>query len=400
MPIAYLTDVEGQWEKVASFCDGHPLVRLRGDELELADGATFVFGGDAIDRGPHARRIVDWLTSAKERYADRVVLLAGNRDLNKMRLRRELGGFPHPRAPDDVKHDPIALLKWTFEKTMGAPAAFEHRRAELGAATDEQVVESYLADVAPDGALTRYLTLCTLAWRSERTLFVHGGVGEDSLCTVPSPDGTRETADVDAWIAELDVWYRDQLDAYVSDVVEHGVAAWRPIIEYQQPAPGKRGNPRSVVYSCLSDAHNDPFLPAPNVIERMRRDGISRLVVGHTPTGDVPAVLRDPARRFELVMADNNYSRVSTASRVTVHPDHVEIAGHTVLDDGRALEVSFTLGHADDAPVGLRIEDGPLIKAPLPGEEHLTFRYLPKYQLVQQTIRTADIGRVAPPYER
>ncbi len=36
MDLAYLTDVEGQWEKIATFCAGNPLVALEGDDLVLA----------------------------------------------------------------------------------------------------------------------------------------------------------------------------------------------------------------------------------------------------------------------------------------------------------------------------------------------------------------------------
>ena len=45
-----------------------------------------MFGGDAIDRGPGGRRIVRTLLAARRRYGDRVILLAGNRDINKLRL--------------------------------------------------------------------------------------------------------------------------------------------------------------------------------------------------------------------------------------------------------------------------------------------------------------------------
>ncbi len=47
------------------------MVRLRGDAIELADGATFVFRGDAIDRGPHGRRLVRTLLAAKQPERDR-----------------------------------------------------------------------------------------------------------------------------------------------------------------------------------------------------------------------------------------------------------------------------------------------------------------------------------------
>lgn len=393
MTIAYLTDVEGQWTKVASFCAENPHLRLDADRIELSEGTTFVFGGDAIDRGPSSRRIVACLTDAKLRYGDRVVLLGGNRDLNKLRLRRELTGHPHPRAPEEVRSDRAALLKWTLARTMGAPDAFEHRRTELGGASDEEVVDSYLADLEPDGALTRYLRLCTLAYRSGRTLFVHGGIGEDSLGYVPDRPGLY---DADAWIEGLGAWYTSQLDAYVTGGVDDG---WRAIIEYQQPAPGKRGNPRSVVYSCLSDEHNDPYLAPPICIERLRRSGVDRLIVGHTPSGDTPSVLRDPVRGFTQIMADNNYSRVSTAPRVTIDEEAISIEGHTILDDGRALDVSFTVND-EPTPVGLRIGDGPLVKAPLGSGEHLTLRYLPKYELEQRAARISERDPLAPPYPR
>ena len=107
--LAYLTDVEGRWDKLTSFAKGNPVVRLRADAIELADSATFVFGGDAIDRGPHGRRLVRTLLAAKQRYGDRVILIAGNRDLNKLRLRRELE-VAGPRAE---------LLRTIFRQTMG-----------------------------------------------------------------------------------------------------------------------------------------------------------------------------------------------------------------------------------------------------------------------------------------
>src|SRR5262245_40023228 len=122
-PIAFLTDVEGRWDKIEGFVDGNPVVSLQGGELSVAPGATFVFGGDAMDRGPAGRRIMAALVAAKLRSPDRVVLLAGNRDLNKLRLARELAGHPPARAPSGATGP--TLLRWILEKTMGAGRAFE-----------------------------------------------------------------------------------------------------------------------------------------------------------------------------------------------------------------------------------------------------------------------------------
>ena len=150
--VACLTDVEGRWDEVLSFTSGNPHVSLVDGELRLAEGVTFVFGGDAIDRGAHGRRIVSVLLSARRRYGERVVLLAGNRDINKVRLVTELGGRPHPRAPATSSR--AELLRWTLANTMGAAKAFDFRaeeQRETGApCDDEAVVDSYLADLGPN----------------------------------------------------------------------------------------------------------------------------------------------------------------------------------------------------------------------------------------------------------
>src|SRR5690242_290259 len=90
--VVYLTDLEGMGSRLDDFCRGNPWVHFEGpDRLNVADHTLFVFGGDAIDRGPDARRIVRVLLDVQRRQPERVVLLAGNRDLNKIRLRTELG---------------------------------------------------------------------------------------------------------------------------------------------------------------------------------------------------------------------------------------------------------------------------------------------------------------------
>ena len=75
--------------------------------------------------------------------------------------------------------------------------------------------------------------------------------------------------------------------------------------------------------------------------------GVDRLVVGHTPVGDLPAVLRRDG--FTLVMADNAYSRLEWGTRTEVDADHLTFTGRCRLDDGRELDVTATV--ADDEPV-------------------------------------------------
>ena len=65
---------------------------LREDDgvLFLRDRCHFVFGGDVCDRGEGDLRVLRAVTGLKERYPERVHLIMGNRDINKLRMPFEL----------------------------------------------------------------------------------------------------------------------------------------------------------------------------------------------------------------------------------------------------------------------------------------------------------------------
>lgn len=390
--ITYITDLEGRWDKLERSCAGNPHMTVQDGALSLAPGVTFVFGGDAVDRGPAGRRIVAALLAAKRRYGDRVVLLAGNRDINKLRLHRELAGHPPPGAPPALHRDRPALLRWILGHTMGAREAFAHRGAELRAdgapADDEQVVDSFAADMAPGGLLAEYLRNACLAHRAGRTLFLHGGVTSASLGVVP---GREPIADVDRWIDELNAFYAEQLAAFTAQRIADGVPGWAAIVAYQAPLPGTSRNQASVVYGRLADDHNDPRLPEPGVVDRLQRAGIGRLVVGHTPVGDVPAVLRRDG--FTQVMADNSHARLEWGVRLSLDDDHLKWSGRCRLDDGADVDVCAVIDDGP-SPVGAVTDGGRLVKAPLDGR-WLLFRALPERRVEQLAV--ADPGPVTPP---
>lgn len=384
--IIYVTDIEGRWDKLSSFLDGNPHVRLVDGELELAAGVTFVFGGDAVDRGAHARRLVGLLLRAKQRYGDRVVLLAGNRDINKLRLVTELGGNPHRRAPAGLALP--ELLRWTFTNTMGAKQAFDHRVTELveqGLPSSEMdVVETYLVDLADRGELRAYLEVCQLGYRAGDTLFVHGGITQENFLATPARCEDRwitayaSSPSLDAWLAALDRFYRGEMETFARGV--------RPdaLIAYQAQGPDKL-NQASVVYARPTDDTGNPRLPPAEIIQRLSNEGISRVVVGHTPSGDCPAILRDGS--FELVLADNSYSRIERGSQIAIDTA-THVRSTTVLDDGTQHAIAYTAS-ADDRALGLRDrETGQLVKSRL-GAGYLLFRGLPKY-VVEQLAASED----------
>jgi Calcineurin-like phosphoesterase len=371
--IAYLTDVEGRWDKVVSFATDNPHVSLVDGELRLADGVTFVFGGDAIDRGAQGRRFVEVLLSAKRRYGERVVLLAGNRDINKVRLVSELGGRPHRLAP--ALGSRAELLRWTLANTMGAGHAFGFRQAELKAsgapADDEAVVESYLADLGPGGALRAYLNECRLGFRAGATLFLHGGITTENF--LQSPNAAR-AEDVEGWLSNLERFYREEVGRF-----ELGQ---RPdaLIQYQSKG-GEKGNPQSVVYARPTDELGNPRLPPREIVERLLAEGVRRVVVGHTPSGDCPAVVREG--EFELVLADNSYGRVELGSQVSLTDEVMQVRAVTQLDDEQQVSVRFSSAREEQF-LGLRVEStGQLVKARLESGEYLLFRALGDYRVEQ-----------------
>jgi hypothetical protein len=293
------------------------------------------------------------------------------------------------------------LLRWIFANTMGAADAFEHRRAELTveqrAHGDDDVAQSFVDDLAPDGDLARYFELLQLAFRSGRTLFVHGGIAEEALTVVPgTADVPLDRFDVDAWAERLNAFYARQISAFRARAIESdGTPAWQNAILYQAPKKGMKMNPGSVVYGRMSDELNNPLLPHSDVVAALQRAGIARVVVGHTPSGDVPAIVRAAATRepFEVITADNSRSRVATGSRVLVRDAFVRMSGRCVLDDKSAVDTSHDLALDDrTTPIGRRTSVGQLVKARVEAG-WLLFRYLPGYE-VNQEVR-ADLGDVA-----
>ena len=244
--VSYVSDVEGNFDYWRRFVNFSSL--LRGEpgtkQLELADPHShFVYGGDVCDRGPGDIRVVEDIVSLKERYPDRVHIILGNRDINKMRLPFELHptiGLQTPpkvywlRGGDDewaINPSPASReltthasrrLQWILQKTMGSPLAFEYRRAELlsagGPCEDDDVVRSFLDYVDPGpaaGPLTKYLQYGAVAAVIGDTLFVHGAANPHNIGHVPSYGGqaARHVADVRQWAREINAFK----DAEVSD---------------------------------------------------------------------------------------------------------------------------------------------------------------------------------------
>ena len=90
--VSFVTDLEGDFAYFKKFVDSSQIIRFSSDgklDFSSNDG-VFVHGGDLFDRGPGDIRLSNLLCSFYDKYPDRVILLLGNRDINKMRFSSEL----------------------------------------------------------------------------------------------------------------------------------------------------------------------------------------------------------------------------------------------------------------------------------------------------------------------
>lgn len=178
--VAFVTDVEGNFEYLARFVARSVALTLERIDAEdgsmhlaLADGWMLLFGGDACDKGGAVGgtlRVVRTLVRLKRRYPERVTLLLGNRDINKIRMTSELAppelrnyaempgpswvaadrrvspemhlrrqcARTHGVPPEEVNAEMLERantlaerIRWMLKETMGSDGEFDRRRAEL-----------------------------------------------------------------------------------------------------------------------------------------------------------------------------------------------------------------------------------------------------------------------------
>jgi hypothetical protein len=125
--LGYVTDVEGNLIYFLSFVEKCQVltssIKIDNGHIQqltlslIGDDSYFVYGGDACDKGNGDIRLIRALVDLKHQYPDRVFLLVGNRDLNKLRLTAELSHQDMSRDIDDIP-PPVCilflLLPWSF----------------------------------------------------------------------------------------------------------------------------------------------------------------------------------------------------------------------------------------------------------------------------------------------
>ena len=441
--VGYITDLEGDLDTFNRYLGSGRAVLFRDEKEELqlrSPTAAFVFGGDLFDRGPGDLQLARELVALKKRHPDRVFLIMGNRDINKMRFTAELQAGEVALGPDSAfqpwwdpkatkladflakkgwTDTPVARLKWMLTCTLGSPHAFGHRRAELARLagkdvaeiSEAEVLESYSQSVLDkNGEVVAYLRNAQVGVIIGDTLFVHGAVEKQALGFVPSatlryrrnsPEevqvGCRQGLALREWIDGLNAFAFEQVEAWQRDPF------WQPsptgrvrggeaLMAYQcRPAMALH----TVVVTCYVDGHAMPARKAidedkfegyqkcsdpmsKEVLEYLLDGGVRRVVVGHKPSGQAPAVLHTAGRDglgYEVVSADTNYASSETSClrggswaevRISLKAGSSQTRLHGVLPDGRgqydfhlpALGTSTSEWEDGDPLIGHETSDG------------------------------------------
>lgn len=182
--ISVITDSEGNLQHFLSSASMSDTLIQRLNEQGMAQNAPKIslFLGDTCDKGPDDLRVLHTIRHRVCQLKEKWLLIAGNRDDNKIRLLELLNSKyihdfvqqpgvywnPIKTAPAafcenlnvdfealDIHSKRVVVLKWMLEKTMGAPNAFENRRIELQALlktpladiTDISVMKSFIEEM-------------------------------------------------------------------------------------------------------------------------------------------------------------------------------------------------------------------------------------------------------------
>lgn len=388
--VGYITDVEGNlnyWDRCVALSS--VLKRLPNGQLLLNDNCAFVFGGDCFDKGPGDIRISRELVKLKKSYPDRVFLILGNRDVNKMLLASALEPREVLRAstlvpppfwlPEDSSMtlfnfvgSQVATKKqrllYMLKCTMNSVKSFEFRRAELSilaktpltAVTDAQVVDSYFEGIAnTDGFYREYIDSAQLAVCIGNTLFVHGAVTPESIGFVPSlktryKEQVIEGHDmlessVQEWVGALNKFKVEAMAEFTKQPFYDDTRAFRGGEALCAYAHMKATSRRTVMVSSFISQASGNLEPVPaSVVSYLNRSGITRVVVGHKPLSDSPTVIATPL--LEVINGDTSFSDPSAADQRGLAHSEICIVGseyvnqtqiHGVLKSG--LRHAFAL---------------------------------------------------------
>jgi hypothetical protein len=350
--IEAMADSEGCWNKVLSFMEKSEIFTINGEKitstnfpapdynkrnvftgLKMRDNCKFVSLGDTIDNGPNNFAVLRLLRYLKSKYRDRVVLILGNRDINKLRLKYELvNNYVRPGFENDlfIKEEnqrtelfnKIKFAKNTSTKlrdllinTFGIRDNLENIKTEIKSKDDMDVVRAYKKMLSENGDLTYLLKNGQLIYydKPTKSIYVHGSVN----CTnfLLDPASNTKYSSVTEWVNGLNKWSKKYINLAYNGGSEDDI---EPLIKYQEgraksDTRGPYGSDvkESVIYSRPWDTSASVGIASTiaNVCAKLVSKSIQFIVIGHSPVGQFPVIIKGEGD-IATIACDTTYTGI------------------------------------------------------------------------------------------
>lgn len=361
-----IPDIEGSWKKLSSFLKKSQLIKLKKSELNktfitanyddfefTSRLGTVVFLGDAVDNGPDNLKILQFFLHLKIPNKNKIILIAGNRDINKLRLLYELDStytkdhsrfetFKDYYKEDYNLFDRIQLL---FKNTMGigiSPIQDLNKDDDVfnsglylyckeGCKNSNDECAQYIKDFMSfpnsfeitnesikeyKGIMFKYLLQTDLIYYDQltHTLCTHGYINDTNFLYMPKYNDTdklihldKKISTVQYWCFQLNKWYIDILNAVknsssnllaLQDIV-------KPILAYAEGMYDKKptgltnnnsitvARPYRIIDKNIKLFEQNELNSIKTVLEN---DQVTNIVVGHSPVQHLPIMYYQPSK--------------------------------------------------------------------------------------------------------
>jgi hypothetical protein len=399
-------DIESRETQLTSLlANSGAFVKNASGNWDILSGKTFVFSGDVLDRGLGGREVLRILTDLKKRFPTQVFLGFGNREASKFLIAPRVSDAAMKTVPkgfdefadrnmldlEQAKKSRISRLFFVLEGLYATPVFKEHE-IELQrtgkSATADDVMASLLNDFTPKGLWGEYIQLTGLAHIDEATstLFVHGAVNESNFGRVPGRSGDPILS-VRDWVRELNQWGRSQvqLGLFQPEKVP------QELIDYVFGSNGNGKKGASIVTDRYFDGDGKPAAPPEAFLKMLLAQGIKRIVVGHTPTGEIPLLIK--AHGIEIVMVDQSANSSLESAPVKISESGVHMVSN--LPGVGIVEVDTTSKTIDPA-IGAKLPSGELVAGSLKNGDLVLFwkneKFEPQYRIESSSAVHSTLG--------
>ena len=394
----FLTDLEGQIKPVHDLIKNGTFKLDSLGNLDFVDSNTkLVFGGDLMDRGPHTIKLMRYFIGLKRKYPERVNLLLGNRDLNKLSfsIMREskLVNIQDPKYKEFLEKKSVTHVKankslaklntidnqvqfWASE--LGLSKAIEFHQQELSEINKAQVTYTNAAkDFAdlisnPNREYFQYIKLGQLVHSEGSVVYLHGGLPSQNGFV---PDSATVHDNFEDWKDSLNQWLKSELTDYVSGL-KQGVIGnnGKKLIFYGDALYDSQLNKiwnhdNSVIYGPRFQENDNFRLPQKNNLDWLKANGKNTMILGHSPAGNVPTPLR--GNDILVIMADTSYGPNGAYTQVSVDGEIISVKG--ALENGTEIKYSISARN-NKSLIGMKFGSETIVGKTSDGR-YATFKY-------------------------